>query len=138
MSLIVSTPRGLQIIGGRVLLLTSLAWCLAPVLVGAIGWPLASPSGTAKARINVTDLHSIFYLLMLTPLVTGPFWMAVTVATALFTRRGLYGWLIAALSGAVVGSIAAWVAEAPSLLLFGAILASLHRFTLALIRPAAF
>ncbi|NPD15209.1 hypothetical protein HOY34_08360 [Xinfangfangia sp. D13-10-4-6] len=138
MSLIHSTPDGFRIIGVRVLLINALIWSLIPVIAGGMVFLWPWDRSIASGVGGLTDLDLLAFALMFSPLLTGPFWLALTLATALFTRRGCYGSLVAAICGAVLGGVAAWLTQMPALIFLGAILATLHRFVLALIRPAAF
>ncbi|WP_112308869.1 hypothetical protein [Pseudogemmobacter bohemicus] len=138
MSLIVSAPRGLRIIGIKTLIFTTLAWCLLPALPGGIGWivmDLGLGGGNAGDR---AALQMLFYLMLLSPLVSGPFWIAIGIGTALFCRYGAYGSLTALVWGAIFGAGSVVSTGVPELIVLGAILATFHRFSLAVLRPEAF
>ncbi|MBJ2152008.1 hypothetical protein [Paracoccus sp. IB05] len=146
MSLFVSTPRGTRLIGAKTLTLTTLAWCLVPSLIGGIGWilmDLTAGPGTGQSlgqngSPGQSALQMLFYLLFLSPLILGPFWVAIGIGTAMLCKYGAYGSLSAVIWGAFLGGGAAMTTGIPTLIAIGAILATFHRFTLALLRPGAF
>ena len=138
MSLFQSTPRGMKIIGLRLLIITTLAWCLIPSLIGGLSWQVIENWDTLSPRPSYSQSRMLTWLMFVSPLISGPFWLAVALGTALFSRHGQYGSLVAVLWGAVLGAMGTWLTGAPTLIALGAILATFHRFTLALFRPEAF
>lgn len=145
-SLFVSAPRGMRFIGTKTLTLTTLAWCLVPSLIGGIGWilmdlavgPGAGQSPGQSGGPDQSALQMLFYLLFLSPLILGPFWLAIGIGTTMLCKYGAYGSLSAVIWGAILGGGAAMTTGLPTLIAIGAILATFHRFTLALLRPDAF
>lgn len=142
MSLFVSARRGNRIIGAKTLILVTLAWCLIPATIGGLGWLWLDLTGggsrAAEGGAGQSGLQMFFYLLFLSPLISGPFWLATGIGTALFCKFGAYGSISALIWGGVLGWGAAQTAVMPMLIIVGALLVTYHRFTLAMLRPAAF
>ncbi len=143
MSLWRSSPRGLGAGGpgagglgaggGRLLAAVTAGFCLGPALAGGLAFAVLHLGGKGE-----TPAAALAFLLVLTPLVSAPFWATLGLAAAFLLHRGAYGALTAAGSGALIGGATGLLTGLPVLAALGAILATFHRFTLALLRPMAF
>ncbi|GAB1364395.1 hypothetical protein MASR1M32_36310 [Rhodobacter sp.] len=90
MSLLTSPPDGLQQLGWRRIVLTALAFCLAPAVIGGIGLAavrLFDLGGTAEAAFRAEMLTT---LALISPLIGVPVWAAIAAGTWWLLRRGSY------------------------------------------------
>jgi hypothetical protein len=89
-----------------------------------------------------TQLRVFLTLLLVSPLLSWPFWTLIGASAAVLMERGTYGALVAmGLGAAFGGATGALVGQPLSVSLaaiVGAILATFHRFALAMLRPLAF
>ncbi|MGA0540246.1 hypothetical protein [Neotabrizicola sp. VNH66] len=138
MSFLRSTPGGLALTGWRAVAAVSLGFCLGPALAGAVGWTVLRQIGPDTFGEDFVRLGAGFVFATLSPLVTLPFWSTLAVAAALLMRRGWYGAGVAAILGALLGGLTGAILHEPVLMALGAVMATFHRFALALWRPMAF
>lgn len=137
MSLLTSPPDGLQQLGWRRIVLTALAFCLAPAVIGGIGLAavrLFDLGGTAEGAFRAEMLTT---LALISPLIGVPVWAAIAAGTWWLLRRGSYGWLPAALLGCLAFGVLMRAGLDSLILPIGAVSALLYRMALALQRPDA-
>ena len=132
MSLLTSPPDGLRQIGWRRIVLTALAFCLAPALVGAVALAAIMLSGRGSLQAEGLATFALF-----SPMVGAPIWGAIAAGAAWLLRRGSFGWLPAALLGGLVFGILMRAGLSGIVLPVGAASALLYRMALALQRPEA-
>ena len=146
MSLITSTPGGAALIGGRALLGATLGWALGPALLAWAIWLGLAHLGPAPGTVRMAWI-GLSLLVALSPILTLPGWAMLALLARLLLQQGRYGSLSAALAGALIAGTAAYAlgqrlevgaSLVPNALILGAIFATFHRFTLALLRPLAF
>lgn len=138
MSLLSSFPGGMAALGWLRLLLTALAFVLAPVVIGAVAYGYASilgQDGLGPAHLRILGLATLAFM---SPLVGLPIWIMMALGAALLLKRNRFGTLQAALLGAVVFAVLArtdigWIGVP-----FGVASGMLYRIALALQRPEAF
>ncbi|MCB6178797.1 hypothetical protein LHP98_11720 [Rhodobacter sp. Har01] len=138
MSLLASAPGGLAVTGWRTLAAVSAGFCLAPAVLGALGLGAVLLAGPERLGEAFLPWHSTTTLAALSPLVTWPVWAVIGGGAGWLMRRGRYGALPALLLGAAAGGAAGALIDQPLGAPLGAVLATFHRFTLALLRPLAF
>lgn len=132
MSLLTSPADGLRQIGWRRIVVTALAFCLAPAAIG----------GAALAAIMLTGIGSLqaeglATFALISPLVGLPIWGAIAAGAFWLLRRGSFGWLPAALLGGLVFGVLMRAGLSSIVLPVGALSALLYRMALGLQRPEA-
>jgi hypothetical protein len=138
MSLFASAPGGLAEVGWKRLAAVTLAFCLAPAVIGAAGLGLVHLMGPEQLGERFLAWGTLATFAAASPLITWPVWAAIGGGAAWLLHRGGYGALSAVLLGGATGGLAAAVIDQPLAAPLAAVLATLHRFTLALLRPMAF
>ena len=138
MSLLASAPDGLAEVGWKRLAAVTLAFCLAPAALGAAGLGIVHLLGPERLGDGFLAWGALTTLAAASPLITWPVWAVIGGGAAWLLHRGGYGALSAVLLGGATGGLAATVIDQPLAAPLGAVLATLHRFTLALLRPMAF
>ena len=129
MSVLTSPPDGFRQIGWRRLVLTALAFCLAPAAVGAVALVAIMLSGAGSLQAE-----GLATFALISPLVGVPIWGAIAAGAFWLLRMGSFGWLPAALLGGLVFGV---LMRAGIVLPVGAASALLYRMALALQRPEA-
>ena len=138
MSLLRSSPGGYAMTGWPLLAGVTAGFCIGPVLPGLAGLAWVQAMGPERLGDSFLHLGTWGMLLLLTPLVSWPFWALTGIGSALLMQRSAYGALAAVAVGAALGGATGALVGQPLLAPLGAILATFHRFTLALLRPLAF
>jgi hypothetical protein len=138
MSLLSSFPGGMAALGWRRLFLTALAFVLAPVLVGAAAYSVATLLGPAVLGGGYLRTLGMATLAFVSPLFGLPIWAMMALGAGLLLKVDRFGALPAALLGTLL--FASLVRTDIGLigLPFGAVSGLLYRMALALQRPEAF
>jgi hypothetical protein len=137
MSLLVSPPDGLSLLGWRRVALTALVFSLAPALVGGAALLVALLVETLGLANFALQTEGMATFALVTPLFTAPIWSIIALATWSLLRQGWFGWLPAALMGALAFAVLMRTEIGSISLPFGAASALLYRMALALQRPEA-
>lgn len=138
MSLLTSPKGGYAAIGWRRIVVTALAFCLLPALVGAViilATQVFGPEILGQGHLRIEGLATFA---IITPLMTGPVWAMIGLGAAYLLNAGWFGSFPAALLGVAAYGAVAWSGGlGPFLLGFGAVSALIYRMALALQRPDA-
>jgi len=132
MSVLTSPPDGFRQIGWRRLVVTALAFCLAPAAVGAVALAAIMLSGAGSLQAE-----GLATFALISPLVGVPIWGAIAAGAFWLLRMGSFGWLPAALLGGLVFGVLMRAGLGGVVLPVGAVSALLYRMALALQRPEA-
>ena len=137
MSLLTSPPDGLALLGWRRVVVTALVFALAPAVVGGavlLAVWLVETLGLLDVALQTEGIATFA---LVTPLFTAPIWAIIALATWVLLRQGWFGWLPAALIGALAFAVLMRTEIGSISLPFGAASALLYRMALALQRPEA-
>jgi hypothetical protein len=131
MSILTSPPDGLAQLGWKRIVLTALAFALAPAVLGLAALVVVRVLGAGLQSEMAATLAAI------SPLVGLPAWATMATGAWWLLRRGSFGWLPAALLGLLPAAVLMRAGLGPLILPAGIAAALIYRMALALQRPDA-